>query len=159
MTESEWQILKFLLNCWQSWQKKSTEAEKCNIGQNEQLYYLMIFSPLNNIALCKFFYILSIISEITITRLCWGGFPLLELKKFPGRQKRGKKFTRKSQKIKFKILKMPVSFFQKESQLHEDFFWDFEFLKFVATFSGKKIVFYSFFRRILFRVNYGTFSV
>ena len=59
-------------------------------------------------------------SEITITWLSWGGFPLLKLKKVTGRQRRKKKTARKSQKNKFKNLKLPVSFFQKQSQLHEE---------------------------------------
>ena len=61
---------------------------------------------------------------------------------------------------------MPVSLFQKQLQLLEEFLFsfceifNFHFLKFVATLSQKKIAFFSFLGEFFFlRVNYGTFGI
>ena len=57
--------------------------------------------------------ILTIMSEINNTCLSWSSFPLLKLKKVTGRQRRGKKIARKSQKMKLKNLEI----FQPQPQL------------------------------------------
>ena len=44
---------------------------------------------------------------------------MLKLKTVTDRQRRKKKIARRSHKIKFKNVKIPVTFIQKQSQLHE----------------------------------------
>ena len=59
---------------------------------------------------------------------------------------------------------MPVTFFQPQSELHEEnvkflfSIFNFCFMKFVATVAWKKLAFSSFLEEEKCRVNYGTFS-